>query len=369
MKIAVDLRSLQSGTVSGVENYTINLLGNLLALDRTNEYILFYNSLGKTILPDFHYVNSKVRLTRYPNKLLNFALKLGAVKLERLMGEFDWLFMPNLNQFSISPGAKLAITVHDLSPIVSPEYYNFRRKLWHKFLNYQKAFKRANILFAVSEHTKQDLIRVFNLPPEKIKVIYPGIDSGLFHPSISADKLRHVRNIYGLPGQYVLFLNTIEPRKNLAGAVKAFEKIDGPEFLIIAGRQGWKWRGDFKLVRQSKKSAKIKYIGYIEETDKPALIKMAKVLIYPSFYEGFGFQPLEAMALGTPVVASAVSSQPEVIAEAGLLINPHNPASLADGLNLALNNNNLRVKLIAKGLARAEQFSWEVSARQIVSCF
>src|SRR5205823_1174861 len=114
----------------------------------------------------------------------------------------------------------------DLSPIVTPEFYNFKRRLWHKFLNYKAAFERANVLFAVSEYTKQDLIKIFGLKPQKIIVIYPGVDHKAFRPGIINEELRLVRNIYGLPGKFILFLNTIEPRKNLAGLIKAFELLE-----------------------------------------------------------------------------------------------------------------------------------------------
>ncbi len=369
MKIAVDLRSLSSGSISGVENYTLNLLDNLLKLDKVNQYTLFYNSVSNRQLGDFHYVNSKVVHSRVPNKLLNIGLKLKAIRLEKLAGEFDLLFMPNLNQYHIADKAKLVITAHDLSPVLTPEFYDAKRRLWHKFLNYKQAFNRANILFAVSEYTKNDLIKVFNINPEKIKVIYPGIDHDLFSPNLSEDQQRNLRNRYGLPGDFYLLLSTIEPRKNLKTLIKAFEQVNNPASLVIAGRLGWKYKRDFALIKKSKKNAKIKYIGYISESDKPALIKLAKALVYPSFYEGFGFQPLEAFGLGTPVIASQVTSLPEVVADAGLLINPYNVNDLTFALNQIVDNKLLRANLIEKGFLRAKQFTWQKCAEEVLQNF
>jgi len=366
MKIAIDLRSLSSGTVSGVENYCMNLVEGLLEQDKKNEYVLFYNAMRTKQLPDFHYVNSKVVQSRIPSKFLNLAFKFNLQKVEKFTGEIDWLFMPNLNQFSINPQTKLAITVHDLSPVITPEFYNLKRTIWHKFLNYKKAFDRANVLFAVSEYTKNDLIRIFNINPDKIKVVYPGIDHKQFNQNISIDQQRSVRNHYGLPGEYILFLNTIEPRKNLAGVIGAFEKIQSSASLVIAGRLGWKYKNDFKLIKNSKKSAKIRYIGYVAEADKPALVKMAKTLIYPSFYEGFGFQPLEAMAVGTPVIASHLTSLPEIVGDAGLLADPYNPNSLAGALDQILTNDDLRQILIQRGFAQARKFNWEKTAAEVL---
>jgi glycosyltransferase involved in cell wall biosynthesis len=368
MKIAVDLRSLSSGSISGVENYCLNLLECLLALDKQNQYILFYNSFaGKKNLPDFHYVNSSTKFARIPNKILNLGFKFNFVKLESLIGNFDCLFMPNLNQFAISPKTKLAITVHDLSPVITPGFYDLKRKLWHKFLNYKKAFQRADVLFAVSQYTKNDLMKIFKITSEKIKVIYPGVDRKTFTPGISLEEQRLTRNIYGLPGSYILFLNTVEPRKNLANLIKAFESLSEPISLVIAGRLGWKYSRDFKLIQRSKKSAKIKYIGYVEEKHKPALIKMAKVLAYPSFYEGFGFQALEAMAVGTPVLVSQLTALPEVTGDSALLINPYDHSGISGGLQNIISNLNLRRVLIGKGFEQAKKFDWENTATQILS--
>lgn len=359
MNIAIDLRSLSSGTISGVENYILNILDSLFILDSKNHYTLFSNSFGNNQLGDYRYVNTTLKHTKIPSKLLNLALKFNLTSLEKLAGDFDVLFLPNLNQFSVSPTTKVILTVHDLSPVITPEFYNLKRRFWHKFLNYKKAFERANILIAVSENTKQDLIKIFKINPNKIMVIYPGLEAGHFNNnSLDAD-LKRVRNLYSLPGEFVLFLNTIEPRKNLSNLIKAFEQLEGDAYLVLAGKLGWKYKSIFKQIKQSKKSAKIKYIGYVAEKDKPAIIKLAKVLAYPSFYEGFGFQPLEAMSVGTPVLASQVTSVPEIVGNAGLLVNPYSVNDLTLGLTELLYNNNLRDNLIAKGKERVKFFEWK----------
>ncbi len=367
MKIAVDLRSLSSGQFTGVENYALNLLDALLALDKKNSYILFYNSLGNGKTLDLNFINSTTKLTRYPNRLLNLALMARATTLEKVIGDFDCLFMPNLNQFNIAPSARLALTVHDLSPVVTPEFYDVKRRMWHKFLNYKRAFGRANVIFAVSEYTKNDLIRIFGISPEKIKVAYPGINNNDFRPDIGISRLRQVRNIYGLPGEFILFLNTIEPRKNLAGLLSAFERTAGESSLVIMGRRGWKYKAVMQSIKNSKKSAKIKYIGYADEKDKPAIIKLAKMLVYPSFYEGFGFGPLEAMAVGTPVIVSQVTALPEVSGDAALLVNPYDTGSITTAVEALLKDENLRRRLVAKGLEKVKQYSWQKTAREVLS--
>ena len=366
MKIAIDLRSLSSGSISGVENYIVNLLEHMLPTDRKNSYSLFYNAWSQGAPGDFGFVNSQIVKSKIPNKLLNIALKLNLTKMEKLAGGCDTLFLPNLNQFSILPHTKLAITVHDLSPVVTPEFYDIKRRVWHKFLNYRRAFERANIIFAVSEYTKLDLIKIFNVSPQKIQVVYPGIDGALFYPDISVAKLRQTRNQYGLPGEYILFLNTIEPRKNLSGLVKAFDRLNHRADLVIVGRQGWKHKAIFKEIKNSKKSAKIKYIGYVNDQDKPAIIKLSRLLVYPSFYEGFGFQPLEAMAVGTPTIVSQVTSLPEVVGDSALLVNPYNIDDIRRSLEMLLTDDALRSQFVAKGLEQVKKYSWKKTAEGIL---
>lgn len=371
MKIAVDLRSLQSPGVSGVENYTINLLEHLLKIDKDNQYVFFYNSIRSEFVEHLQYVNAKIVQTRIPNKFLNLSLKYFKFpKFESLIGEFDLLFLPNANHFALKNEHKLVVTVHDLSPIITPEFYNFRRRVWHRFLNIKKLYERADSLLAVSDHTRQDLIEKLGISSNKIKVVYPGVNHSVFEQELSTNKLRSVRNIYGLPGEYILFLSTLEPRKNVVGLIKAFENLDSPNtHLLLVGKLGWKYKNILDSIEESKKKRLIKYLGYVEETDKPAIINMAKALIYPSFYEGFGFVPLEAMSLNVPVVTSQFSAIPEVVGDSALLINPKNQDDLTVAMSEILNNESLRQSLIAKGRKRSHQFKWEETALKTLAVF
>jgi len=364
MKIAVDLRSLSSGYVSGVENYILNLLDQMLKLDKSNSYLLFYNAFQRKSLGDFHYVNSQIISSRYPNKILNLGLKAGLISFEKLIGEFDVLFMPNPNQFCLESKARLVVTAHDLSPLVTPGYYDLKRRLWHKFLNYGKIFERADAIAAVSDYTKYDLVRLLGVSENKISTIHPGVNAGIFTPEQPSSQLRQVRNQYGLPGDYMLFLNTLEPRKNLQNLLKAFEMLDQDTFLVIAGKPGWKYRGLLKKIRQSKKRHKIRMLGYVPEKHKPAIIKMSKFLVYPSFYEGFGFQPLEAAACGKPSVISGVSSLPEILGEASLLVNPHSAHELLKAFRLLLTDTALAESLSQKARQKALAYTWEATAKK-----
>lgn len=364
MKIAVDLRSLSSGYVSGVENYILNILDNMLKLDKTNEYLLFHNAFNRQLLGDFQFLNSRIVSTRYPNKLLNIGFKFGVVSMENLLGEFDVLFLPNPNQFCLQSRVRLVVTAHDLSPLTTPEFYDLKRRLWHRFLNFRKIFERADAIAAVSDYTRQDLVRLLGIDSGKIKTIYPGVNHRQFKPDLSETFLRQVRNVYGLPGDYMLFLNTLEPRKNLINLITAFEQLDKDIFLVIAGKPGWKYSGLLKAVSVSRKRNRIKLLGYVSEEHKPALIRMSKFLVYPSFYEGFGFQPLEAAACGRPAIVSSVTSLPEVLGDASLLVNPHQPDELTRAFDLLLSNPNFAEQLAHKAARKAKDYSWEKTAME-----
>lgn len=364
MKIAVDLRSLSSGYVSGVENYILNVLDNMLKLDKTNEYLLFHNAFHRRLLGDFQFVNSRIVSTRYPNKLLNFGFKFCAVSMESLIGEFDVLFLPNPNQFCLQSQARLVVTAHDLSPLITPEFYDIKRRLWHKFLNFRKIFERADAIAAVSDYTRQDLERLLGIDSGKVKTIYPGVNHRQFKSDLSETLLRQVRNFYGLPGDYMLFLNTLEPRKNLINLIKAFEQLNKDVFLVIAGKPGWKYGGLLKAINTSRKRSRIKLLGYIPEEHKPALIRMSKFLVYPSFYEGFGFQPLEAAACGRPAIVSNVTSLPEVLGDASLLVNPHQPDELTKAFDVLLSNPGFSEQLGEKAARKAEDYTWEKTAME-----
>lgn len=368
MRIAIDLRSLLSGTVSGVENYTLNLTEALLEAGRSHSYLLFESGFSSAPIPEFHYVNAELRYTRLPNKLINLGFMTGFMTLERFTGPVDWLFLPNPNQFKVRPETKVAVTVHDLSPVISPERYDAKRRFWHALLRYRRVFQRADVVFTVSDHTRFDVLRLFGLPETRVVTVYPGADHLQKISGLTEGFLRDVRNRYELPGIYALFLNTIEPRKNLPVLLKAFEQLPGDYSLVVAGRLGWKYRSQLKVLAGSSASHRIRFLGYIgSERDKAAIIKLARCLVYPSFYEGFGFQPLEAAWLQTPSVVSQVTALPEVAAGSALLVDPYSVASVQKGLRAMFEDAELRSRFVDRARENAKRFTWRRSAEQVLS--
>jgi glycosyltransferase involved in cell wall biosynthesis len=361
--IAVDLRSLHSTQFSGVESYTVHVLEQLLGNDRKNIYRLFYNGYSQKKFEYFHFINAEFVQTRIPNRLLNISLKLfGYPKIEKLAGDSDAFFMPNWNMLSVNSITKVILTVHDLSPLILPEYYNFKDRVWHWFINIPKLINRANKIIAVSEYTKHSLIDKLKISPDKILVAPLGVDHENYHSDLNVDRLRDVRNRYSLPGDFVLYLGTIEPRKNIQRLIEAFEQVNEPIHLVLAGRLGWKYNAILKQIQNSPKRRFIKLLGYVDEEDKPYIMKLARVFAWPSLYEGFGLPVLEAMAVGTPVLTSNVSSLPEVADDAAILVNPYNVSDIAKGIIDLHTDLNLRKIYIDKGLERSKIFTWEKCA-------
>jgi len=374
MRVAIDLRSVAEtgGQISGVENYCINLF-NRLTKNHPADFIEVINRYKPAKFPESMEVPLYLQQTRIPNKLFNTQLALFRFpKFESLYGNFDVLWMPDIRPFALKPKTKLAITVHDLSPLMHPEYYSLRRQLWHTVASYRRAIRRADIIFAVSEYTKSDIIKKFKVSPHKVRVIYPGVDLQQFKPKekYAEKELSEVQERYGLPKKYILALSTIEPRKNIGNLIGAFENISDSETeLVIAGRLGWLYKPLLARINKSPKRNKIHLLGYISEGDKPKVIAQAEMLCYPSFYEGFGFQPLEAMACGVPVIASARTSVPEVCGGAALIVEPYHPEDMTEAMEALLKDQKLRQEMTAKGFQRVPEFNWDESARKIYDTF
>jgi glycosyltransferase involved in cell wall biosynthesis len=343
MRIGIDIRSLAAGRRTGVEEYTIGLLRELFRIGTEHTYVLFFNAWGKTE-PDLSwtegYPNVSVKRFRIPNKLLNLSLwYFKRPRLDRLLGGVEVFFMPNLNFTAVSRDVKLIVTAHDLSFEFFPEMFSWKQRLWHFAVNFRSLLRRADVIVVVSESTKDDLITCYSLSATNIHVIHSGVD-GRFRPMDRNDlSLLSVKAKYGLPYKFILYLGTLEPRKNLIALLQAFEAFhreaasESKKYeLVLAGRPGWKYDTFFQAIDRSSAREWIHQIGYVEDGDKPALYNLASVFVYPSFYEGFGLPPLEALASGVPVIASHSASLPEVIGEAGVLIDPYRPDEILQAL-------------------------------------
>ncbi len=392
MTIAIDCRALQDPLGGGVAEYTRNLVEVLLLEDKENEYVLFMTGMqGSFSRRGF----VQVTHLRYPNKILNFCMRfLKWPKLDRMLQrrtgkKIDVLIVPNINFLSVSSACPYILVVHDLSFELFPEFFSLKRRLWHKAIQPKKLVQNARTVIAVSEHTKRDIVELYRVAEDKVRVMYPGSAQS----QDCADRLRPtnctdnvsaesaavgisaIRKKYHLPEHFILYLGTLEPRKNIEGLIQAYEllfyKLQAISYklphLVIAGRPGWLYQNIYRAVAQSTAKDRIHLIGAIAEEDKAALYKAASLFVYPSLYEGFGFPPLEAVSCGVPVVASASSSLPETIGDAALLVDPTNVANIAHGMERILADKELRNRCIEKGYEAVKKFTWERTAKEILA--
>lgn len=366
MKIGIDARCLMQKNYSGVSWYTFNLLEALFSLDQENEYILFYNNSKPVDMPKFKGNNVKYVSFKYPNKLLNQSFNLfKKPEIDKMIGGVDMLFMPNINFMASSKDCKRIVTVHDLSYLRYPQFWTLKSRMWHKILIKKRILQDADAIIAVSKSTKDDLVDLLGIDENKIKVIYEGVDNK-FRPITNPTELERVKRKYKLPSKFILYLGTLEPRKNVDGIIEAFNNLDLEHKLVLGGGNGWKSHQTRKI---ASRNSDIRLIGYVDEEDKRGLYSLADLFVYPSYYEGFGLPPIEAMACGLPTIAGANSSQLEVLDSAGLLVDAHNTGEITEAIKAILTQSNLRDKLIDSGLNRSAQFNWGSTAINTLRVF
>ncbi len=283
---------------------------------------------------------------------------------------YKYFLFFNFVSFPLSKKTKGIIVVHDLAFLYFPEYIQAKNLAYLKrFL--PKSVKRAAYIITVSENSKKDIIKHYKVPSEKIVVIPNAIDPGIFKPA-NKTEINHVKEKYRLPKKYIHFHGNIEPRKNIQGLLSAYEllpsKLKTEYSLVLSGGKGWNDDQIHSQIAKLKKTGhEIVLTGYVDNEDGLAAIYSgASLFVYPSFYEGFGIPPLEAMACGIPVITSNASSLPEVVGDAAILVSPQDAPQLSKEIAKVLSNAKLRKNMIDRGLARARMFSWDSSAKKLI---
>jgi glycosyltransferase involved in cell wall biosynthesis len=267
---------------------------------------------------------------------------------------------------------KKITTVCDLIGMIYPENMGrVSRFYWQKWL--PQCVKNSDLIIAISEHTKRDIIRLLGISEERIRVTLLAADSR-FMPISDNDRLKRIRLKYHLPERFMLTVSTIEPRKNIYGLIQAFSgHIKDNRFsdlhLVIAGSKGWGYAKAYALVKSLGIENKVIFTDYIEDEDLPGLYNLAEFFIYPSFYEGFGLPVLEALSCGKAVICSNTSSLPEVTGEAAILIDPNNVGQLQEAIKALDADKGLREELSAKALIQSKKFSWEKTVEQTVKVY
>lgn len=260
-------------------------------------------------------------------------------------------------------------TLHDLIFRLYPETHMPLNR-WFLNLMMPRFLRRADMVIAVSECTRRDAIRWYQIPEERIRVIYEGVEER-FRPA-PPEAVAALRARYGLPERFILYVGTIEPRKNLPTLFAAYRRLldRWPDLgLVVAGKPGWLTRGTFQALRRLGLEGRVRFLGYVPEEDLPPLYTAAAAFAFPSLYEGFGLPPLEAMACGTPVVVADAAALPEVVGEAGLRVPPDRPEAWAAALEAVLSDPLLRARLREAGLRQAARFRWDEAAAQTVAVY
>ncbi len=360
LRIAIDASRTTIAARTGTENYALQLIRALLDLHSPHRIALYFRDDPRPdLFGDYPNVRRKVipfaRLWTH----LRFAAALWADRP-------DVTFVPAHSLPFVFPGRAVA-TVHDLGYRFFPGAHpGFERR--YLDLTTRTTARRATRILADSEATRRDLVSQYGVDASKIDVVYPGVEGLQRAPD---DRIAAARAKYGLRGRYLLFLGTLQPRKNIRRLIEAFvcylqNHAEDDISLALAGKRGW-LIDDVLSEVQKTQQARIVMPGYIADEDVAAVFSGALALVFPSLYEGFGFPVLEAMRCGTPVLCSNTSSLPELAGDAAILVDPLDVRAIADGIGRLVGDPTLRTDLVQRGYRQAEQFTWKRAAEQTLA--
>ncbi len=369
---------------AGIGRYTRELIGAVMALGTDHRFSLFYAAGFPGAAPppylddlqrlcDAHPDARAVPIPLPPRRLTQLWHRLRVpLPIEWFTGPLDLLHAPD---FVPPPTrARTIVTIHDLSYMVHPECAVPGVAAYLRDA-VPRGLARADTIFADSQATRHDLQRLLHIAPERVTVVYPGVGSH-FRP-LPADVCEPVRRKLQLPQHFILFVGTLEPRKNLVRLLEAFARIDRADVraccgdddlhLTVAGRRGWMYEPVFAAIERLGLHRRVHVLDFVDDADLPMVYNLARAFVYPSIYEGFGIPPLEALACGTPVLTASNSSLPEVVGDAALLVPADDTEAITDGIVCLLNDAALRTRLRNAGLDRARCYRWEESARQVMA--
>jgi glycosyltransferase involved in cell wall biosynthesis len=367
MRIAYDATAIPR-LMAGAAVYTYELARALAAVDLENEYVIFARGDHFDDLPASRpgLRVLKVRATSRPRRLLWEQAVLPR-RLRHL--RIDVLHSPHHTTPLPPCGCRRVVTFHDLTFFLLPERYPPSRRLYFQTMTRLSA-RVADAIIVPSEAVRTDVVRILRLRSERVVAI-PEAAGPAFRPQDAA-AIEAVRRRYRLEGPFVLSVGSLEPGKNRERLLQAFARLRArglEHTLVVAGQRAWRYEGEEPLARRLGLGDSVRFLGHVPQADLPALYSAADLFAFPSLYEGFGLPAVEAMACGTPVVASNVSAVPEVVGDAALQVSPLDVEELADAMERLLRDERLRDELRERGLKRAAGFSWEKAARQTAGVY
>jgi len=367
LRIAIDAHSV--GTrLGGNESYATNLIEALAEIDSVNQYTVFVTRREARDRFSNRWPNFQVRATLPHTPFIRIPLILSA---ELRRNRVDILHV----QFTAPPFSPcpVVVSIHDLSFEHLPQTFKRRSRMQLRMTVRRSARSAAQVI-ALSEHTRTDLINTYNLHPEKVTVV-PLAAPARFGPVGDDNELQRVRQTYGIDGDYILSVGSIQPRKNLRRLIEAYSllrhaKPEGklPQ-LVLVGKNAWLYEETLRSLEDRNIGASIILTGYVPESDLPALYSGALCFVYPSYFEGFGLPPLEAMKCGAPVIVGNRTSLPEVVGDAALMIDPLDVNAIAAAIQKVMMDSNFRSELRVKGLERAKVFDWKETARKTLAVY
>ena len=364
---------------AGIGRYTRGIVGALAALRTTHAFTLVVagsekeaeGSDGSQAGPE-QARNFRIRSLPLSHRfwtVIWHRLRL-PLPVNLITGPLDVFHSPDYVLPPVSQ-AKKVVTVHDLSFLRFPEGAEPRLR---RYLSaaVPRSVKEADLVLGDSQSTRQDIVELLGVNPDKVEVIYPGVDRA-FRPIEDPQALAAARELYHLDFPFILSVGTLEPRKNLITLLDAYAALRSggavDHKLVVAGGKGWLYDGIFSRAAELSIQGDVAFLGYVAEEHLPALYCLSDVMVFPSLYEGFGLPPLEAMACGTPVITSDSSALPEVVGKAALMVPAGDGEALAAAINTLLADSDLRKDLVRKGLLRAAEFSWRASAEKLLTVY
>ncbi|NLE76028.1 MAG: glycosyltransferase family 4 protein [Chloroflexi bacterium] len=344
----------------------------LLAADPHNRYTMIYARRSQREVPAPLASNARLlELPLGPRWLARWQRWRLPLPLRALVGPWDLFHSPDFVLPRLGRGRTL-VTVHDLSFLQTPQFAEPRLRAYLAKA-VPAAVQQADLVLADSAQTKADLEALLGVPPAKVRVLHAACPSGLARVT-DPKTLSEARQRLGLPPAYILSLGTLEPRKNFEGLIHAYAELlraepARPQHLVLVGRPGWLYQGIFRAVEETGLPDRVHILSDVTDADLPAVYSLADLFAFPSWYEGFGLPPLEAMACGVPVVASNRGSLGEVLGGGAEVVTPEDPAGIAESMARLLDDPARRAALVEAGLQQAAQFSWERSAGELLKLY
>ena len=367
MHIGIDAHAI-GARQGGNETYIKNLIESLAEIDGENRYTVYHANARAAEEWRGRFPNFAVRLLPPPTPLVRVPV---ALALELRFRPVDILHV----QYTAPPfcPAPVVVTIHDLAFEHLPETFT-RRGSFQLKLTVRRTARKAVRIATVSEYSRQDLIRTYKLPPDKIVVTHNGVEPRFSPSPGSADETQSIRRRFGIDRDYILAVGSLQPRKNLVRLIRAYAELRKQydtftHQLVIVGRKLWLADQIFEEVARQRWEQDVILTDYVDDQDLPALYRAAALFVYPSLFEGFGLPPIEAMACGTPVITSNTSSLPEVTGDAAILIDPYNDQELSQSIIRIINDRSLRAQLREKGISQARKFTWRTAAEQTLQLY